>query len=103
MNNLNLKNITENFIDTFLKAGKVAKQISEQGVKIKIKADKSPVTDGDLAVDELLRNKINKNISIVIGGKGSPCNISGISYFQSFNKYEFIIIKRKSNGLSSSS
>ena len=68
MNNLNLKNITENFIDTFLKAGKVAKEISQRGVKITIKADKSPVTDGDLAVDELLHNKIKKltpNIPII--------------------------------------
>ena len=58
MNNLNLKNITEDFIEVFLKAGKIAKEISQRGVKVTIKADKSPVTDGDLAVDELLRNKI---------------------------------------------
>ena len=53
-----MKNTTENLIDTFLKAGKIAKEISRQGVKVTIKPDKSPVTDGDLAVDELLRNKI---------------------------------------------
>ena len=58
MNNLNLKNTTEDFIEDFLKAGKIAKEISQRGVKVTIKADKSPVTDGDLAVDELLRNKI---------------------------------------------
>ena len=58
MNNLNLRNITENLIDTFLEAGEVAKQISHKGVKITIKNDKTPVTDGDLAVDQLLRNKI---------------------------------------------
>ena len=45
-------------MDTFLEAGKVAKEISRRGVKITIKADKSPVTDGDLAVDQLLRDKI---------------------------------------------
>ena len=56
MNNLNLKNITKNSLDTFLKAGKIAKEISHRGVKITIKADKSPVTDGDLAVDKLLRD-----------------------------------------------
>ena len=68
MNNLNLKNITKNLIDTFLKAGKIAKEISHRGVKITIKADKSPVTDGDLAVDKLLRTKIKSltpNIPIV--------------------------------------
>ena len=58
MNNLNLKNTTEDFIEVFLKAGKIAKEISQRGVKVTIKADKSPVTDGDLAVDKLLRNKI---------------------------------------------
>ena len=58
MNNLNLKTITEELLETFLEAGKIAKEISRRGVKITIKADKSPVTDGDLAVDQLLRNKI---------------------------------------------
>ena len=44
MNNLNLKNIAEALINTFFEAGKIAKQISQRGVKITIKADKSPVT-----------------------------------------------------------
>ena len=48
MNNLNLKNTTEQLIDTFLEAGKIAKEISQRGVKVTIKSDKSPVTDGDL-------------------------------------------------------
>ena len=60
MNNFNLKNIAEDLVETFLKAGKVAKEISERGVKITIKKDKSPVTDGDLAVDEILSIKIKK-------------------------------------------
>ena len=58
MNKLNLKNITEELLDTFLHAGKIAKEISKKGVKITIKADKSPVTNGDLAVDQILRSKI---------------------------------------------
>jgi len=68
LNNLNLKNIAESLIDTFLKAGEIAKEISNRGVKIMIKSDKSPVTDGDLAVDKLLRTKIEgftPSISIV--------------------------------------
>jgi len=68
LNNLNLKNTAEDLIDTFLKAGKIAKEICQRGVKITIKADKSPVTDGDLAVDKLLRTKIKSltpNIPIV--------------------------------------
>ena len=63
--NTNLKNTIENLIDTFLEAGKIAKEISHRGVKITIKADKSPVTDGDLAVDRLLRLKIRKILDLV--------------------------------------
>ena len=57
---MNLKNITEDLIDTFLQAGKTAKEISHRGVKVTIKADKSPVTNGDLAVNELLSSKIKE-------------------------------------------
>ncbi len=65
---MNLKNITENLLDTFLHAGSIAKEISRKGVKITIKTDKSPVTDGDLAVDKILSEKISSltpNIPIV--------------------------------------
>ena len=68
LNNLNLKIIAENLIDTFLNAGKIAREISQQGIKVIIKADKSPVTDADLAVDKILKNKIrdfDSNIPIV--------------------------------------
>ena len=62
MNNVNLKAITENLLDTFLEAGKIAREICEKGVKITIKSDKSPVTDGDLIVDKILKDKI-KNLT----------------------------------------
>ena len=68
MNNINLKNTAEGLLDTFYEAGKIAKKISERGVKVTIKADKSPVTDGDLAVDEILREKIQSltpNVTII--------------------------------------
>jgi len=58
LNSLDLKNTIENLIETFLEAGKIAKKISEKGVKITIKPDKSPVTDGDIEVDKILRKKI---------------------------------------------
>ena len=67
-NNLNLKNTAENFLDVFFEAGKIAREISQRGVKDTIKDDKSPVTDGDLAVDKLLKNKIKSltpNIPII--------------------------------------
>ncbi len=58
MNNLNLKNIVEELLEAFLEAGNIAKETSNRGVKITIKEDKTPVTDGDMAVDRLLREKI---------------------------------------------
>tara|TARA_Y100000590_G_scaffold437061_1_gene558318 strand:- start:24 stop:800 length:777 start_codon:yes stop_codon:yes gene_type:complete len=68
LNNLDLKKITEKLLETFLTAGEVAKKISKQGVKITYKDDKSPVTDGDIAVNELLTNEIKiitPNIPII--------------------------------------
>ena len=68
MNNLDLKNTAENLLDTFLEAGKTAKEISKKGVEVKIKNDKSPVTNGDLAVDRILSKKIKyltPNIPII--------------------------------------
>ena len=68
MTNLDLKNIAEKLVDTFLHAGKIAKEISQEGVKISIKADKTPVTNGDIAVDKIIRDKITSltpNIPVI--------------------------------------
>jgi 3'(2'), 5'-bisphosphate nucleotidase len=68
LNNLNFKKTAEELINTFFQAGKIAKEICERGVKVTIKPDKSPVTDGDLAVDKILRSKIENvtpNIDII--------------------------------------
>ena len=68
MNNLDLKSIAGELIDTFLKAGKIAKEIGQKGAEVIIKADKSPVTNGDLTVDKILQTKIKEltpNIPIV--------------------------------------
>ena len=68
MNNLNLKNTVEELLSTFIEAGEITRKISQRGAKITIKSDKSPVTDADLAVDELLKTKIKSltpNIPII--------------------------------------
>jgi len=68
LNKLNYKNITEELLQTFLDAGKIARDKNTKGLKIIIKADKSPVTDGDLEVDRILREKIlnlTPNIPII--------------------------------------
>jgi len=63
-----LKSISENLIDTFNDAGKVAIDLYEKGLKIEIKEDKSPVSNGDLKINELITNKIKEltpNLPIV--------------------------------------
>ena len=53
-----LKTISESLINTFEEAGKVSIDLYKKGLKIEIKEDKSPVSSGDLKVNELITNKI---------------------------------------------
>lgn len=68
MNNSELKFIAENLIETFNFAGRETVKLYEEGLKIEIKADKSPVSNGDLRVNDLITSKISTltpNIPIV--------------------------------------
>tara|TARA_Y100001936_G_C15969967_1_gene610552 strand:+ start:342 stop:1121 length:780 start_codon:yes stop_codon:yes gene_type:complete len=63
-----LKKIAEGLIGAFIEAGDESMKIEEQGVKITIKEDGSPVTNGDLKVDKILTEQILKltpNIPII--------------------------------------
>ncbi len=63
-----LKSISESLIDTFNDAGKLSIDLYDKGLKIEIKKDNSPVSNGDLQVNELITNKIKKltpNIPII--------------------------------------
>ena len=55
-----LKSICESLISTFNNAGKASIELYKKGLKIEIKEDKSPVSNGDLIVNELICNKINQ-------------------------------------------
>ena len=68
MNKSELKNIAEGLIDTFNRAGQVSIDLYSQGLKIEIKPDKSPVSNGDIKCNELITNKIlelTPNIPII--------------------------------------
>ena len=68
MNRNELKKIAEDLIDTFNIAGQDSIDLYKQGLKIEIKEDKSPVSNGDLKVNDLITNKIMKltpNIPII--------------------------------------
>ena len=63
-----LKNIAECLIDTFNVAGKESIDLYEKGLQIDIKKDKSPVSNGDLRVNDLITKKIlelTPNIPII--------------------------------------
>ena len=68
MNKADLKSIAENLIDTFNEAGKESIRLYNEGLKIETKEDKSPVSNGDLKVNDLITNKISEitpNLPIV--------------------------------------
>ena len=62
MRTSDLKTISESLIKTFEEAGKISIDLYKKGLKIEIKEDNSPVSNGDLKVNELITNKI-KNIT----------------------------------------
>ena len=60
--------IIDNLIDTFILSGNVSLDLRNKGLKKKIKSDNTPVTNGDIEVNNLLINKISNltpNIKIV--------------------------------------
>jgi 3'(2'), 5'-bisphosphate nucleotidase len=59
MNKNELKSLAENLIETFEVAGKESIKLYKEGLKIEYKEDNSPVSNGDLKVDELISRKIS--------------------------------------------
>ena len=57
MTSIEYKKITEDLIETFNIAGKKSIELFEKGLKIEIKKDNSPVSNGDLIVNDLLSKK----------------------------------------------
>lgn len=58
MNKNELKVLSESLIDTFKYAGEESIRLCKEGLKIEIKSDNSPVSNGDLRVNELITKKI---------------------------------------------
>ena len=57
--NLNeIKKITDELIDTFIFAGKKSIELRNLGLKKEIKSDNTPVTNGDIEVDNIITKKI---------------------------------------------
>ena len=58
MNEINIKKIVENLIDTFLYAGKISLDLRKKGLIKKMKSDNTPVSNGDLEVNKIITKKI---------------------------------------------
>ena len=57
MTEIDIKKIVESLIDTFLSAGKISLELREKGLIKKIKTDNTPVSNGDLEVNEIITKK----------------------------------------------
>ena len=60
MTKIEIQEIVENLIDTFLYAGKISIELRKKGLIKNIKSDNTPVTNGDLEVNKIITDKINK-------------------------------------------
>ena len=60
MNTSELKNLTENLLETFVRAGQKALELRSKGLKTVIKADNTPVTNADMEVDKQIKEKITE-------------------------------------------
>jgi 3'(2'), 5'-bisphosphate nucleotidase len=68
MNKNELKNIAEGLIETFNIAGQESIDLYAKGLKIEIKEDNSPVSNGDIRVNDLITKRVlelTPNIPVV--------------------------------------
>ena len=60
MTKINIKDVVENLVDTFLNAGKVSLDLRDLGLTKETKSDNTPVSNGDLEVNKIISQKISK-------------------------------------------
>ena len=68
MNKIDIKEIVESLIQTFINAGKVSLDLRLKGLTKEIKSDNTPVSNGDLEVNKIITKKIielTPNVPIV--------------------------------------
>ena len=79
MNSSELKEIVEGLIETTEMAGKKTVELQKGGLKIEIKPDNSPVSNGDLEVNRIVTKKILSNLSSDESSKIANMNAKRIS------------------------
>ena len=68
MTEIKTKEVVESLIEVFLYAGKISLELRSKGLTKEIKPDNTPVSNGDIEVNEIITKKINKitpNIPII--------------------------------------
>ena len=81
---MDLKIIIKNLVESFLSAGNLALELREKGLIKKIKSDNTPVSNGDLEVNNLITKKISEitpNIPIISEETSENKNISNLKDF----------------------
>ena len=81
---INVKEIIENLIETFLFAGEVSLDLRNKGLIKKIKPDNTPVSNGDLEVNNIITKKIKEltpNIKIISEEASDNKLIEGLKDF----------------------
>ena len=84
MTKINIKEIVESLIDTFLSAGKISLELREKGLLKKIKSDNTPVSNGDLEVNDIITKKIlqlTPDIPVVSEETSENKSIDGLKNF----------------------
>ncbi len=84
MTKIEKKKIVENLIDTFLYAGRVSLDLRNQGLKKEVKADNTPVSNGDIEVNKIIINKIKEltpHIPIISEETSENKNINDLNNF----------------------
>ena len=56
---MNLQKIIEDLVDTFLSAGDLSLQLREKGLIKEIKSDNTPVSNGDIEVNNFISSQIS--------------------------------------------
>ena len=57
---INIKNIVDSLIDTFIEAGKISINLRNVGLTKEIKPDNTPVSNGDLEVNKIITSKLKE-------------------------------------------
>ena len=60
MTEINIKKIVKDLIKTFISAGQISIDLRKKGLTKKIKLDNTPVSNGDLEVDQIINKKLKK-------------------------------------------